>query len=232
MRPSFQVLFEDYHCLAAAKPAGLLTQGPPHVPNLVAAVKAYIKEKYDKPAGVYLGIPHRLDRPVSGVVLFARNTKAAQRLAAQFRDRLVTKVYWAVVSGGVRPAEGHWVDRLRKVADESRTELAPEGHPEAKRAELHYRVLGALAGGATWLELRPVTGRMHQLRVQCAGRGHPVLGDALYGSAEPFGPPAAAPRDRLIALHARALTFEHPARREPVRLEAPTPPAWSALGFL
>src|SRR5437588_10236373 len=94
------VLYEDNHCLAVAKPAPLLTQAPPGVPSLEALAKAYLKEKYGKAGNVYLGIPHRLDRPVSGVVLFARNTKAARRLAEQFQQHQVRKVYWAVVDGG------------------------------------------------------------------------------------------------------------------------------------
>src|SRR5436190_11015139 len=94
------ILFEDNHCIAVAKPAGLLTQGvPPGVPTLEAEVKAYLKEKYHKPGNVYLGIPHRLDRPVSGVVLFARQTASARRLAEQFEKREVTKIYWGAVEG-------------------------------------------------------------------------------------------------------------------------------------
>src|SRR5437588_11612518 len=101
------VLYEDNHCLAAAKPAGLLTQGvPPGIPTLEAMVKDYLRERYHKPGRVYLGIPHRLDRPVSGVVVFARNTKAARRLAEQFAQRQVTKVYWAIVEGLVQPCTG------------------------------------------------------------------------------------------------------------------------------
>src|SRR5580765_3950484 len=104
-----EVLYEDNHCLALAKPAGLLTQGvPPGIPTLEAQAKAYLKEKYAKVGKVYLGIPHRLDRPVSGGALFARSTKAAQRLAEQFRERQVTKVYWGLVQGSVEPAEGEW----------------------------------------------------------------------------------------------------------------------------
>src|SRR6202163_3032393 len=110
-----QILFEDNHCIAAAEAACLLTQGvPPGIPTLEAMVKAYLKEKYHKPGNVYLGIPHRLDRPVSGVVLFARNTKAARRLAEQFQQRQVEKIYWAAVSGKVEPDVGRWEDWLRK----------------------------------------------------------------------------------------------------------------------
>src|SRR5437867_2063162 len=106
MSDGLVVLYEDNHCLAVAKPAPLLTQGPPDVPSLEALVKAYLKEKCHKPGNVYLGIPHRLDRPVSGVVLFARQTVSAQRLAEQFQNRQVAKLYWAIVEGLVEPAEG------------------------------------------------------------------------------------------------------------------------------
>jgi 23S rRNA pseudouridine1911/1915/1917 synthase len=219
------ILLEDNHCLAVAKPAGLLTQGPPGVPSLEAMVKAYIREKYHKPGNVYLGVPHRLDRPVSGVMLFARNSKAAGRLAEQFEKRQVEKTYWALVQSIVEPPEGTWQDWLRKVPEEARAEIAPEGTPEARPARLHYR---RLQTGADWslLEIELETGRMHQIRVQAASRGHPVLGDALYGSTRPFGPPTELSRDRLIALHARSLTFLHPLRYEPITLTAPLPETW------
>src|SRR3954447_22886112 len=127
---SLTILFEDNHCLAVAKPAPLLTQGvPPGIPTLESMVKAYLKERYHKAGNVYLGIPHRLDRPVSGVVVFARNTKAARRLAEQFHNREVTKVYWAAVEGDLQPAEGTWEDWLLKVRDEARTERVPSGTP-------------------------------------------------------------------------------------------------------
>src|SRR5579872_844839 len=134
MAEPLSVLFEDNHCLAVAKPAPLLTQGvPPGIPTLEAMVKAYLKEKYHKAGNVYLGIPHRLDRPVSGVVLFARNTKAARRLAEQFQQRQVRKVYWALVESGadgsLPPQEGAWEDWLLKVKEESRTEVVSAETP-------------------------------------------------------------------------------------------------------
>src|SRR5215471_18935009 len=175
------VLYEDHHLLIVNKPAPLLTQAPPGVPSLEAAAKAYVKARYAKPAGVYLGIPHRLDRPVSGVVCFARNTKAAQRVHAQFAEHRVRKVYWALVEGTVSPESGVWDDWIRKIAEESRVERAKEGEEGAKLATLEYRVL-KLLDGITHVELAPLTGRMHQLRVQAAWRGHPVLGDVQYGS--------------------------------------------------
>jgi len=223
---NMHILFEDYHLIAANKPAPLLTQAPPSVPSLEALVKAYIKEKYQKPAGVYLGVPHRLDRPVSGVVLFARNTKAAHRLALQFQNHEVRKVYWAIAEGEVQPEQGTWTDWLRKLPDEARTRRSAPGEPYAKKAITDYQVLKR-HDGQTFLELTPHTGRMHQLRAQAAWRGFPILGDVIYGAVRSFGPPAELPRDRVIALHARSLTFMHPIRKEPITLEAPRPPHWN-----
>lgn len=224
------ILFEDNHCVAVAKPAGLLTQGvPPGIPTLESQVKAYLKERYHKPGNVYLGIPHRLDRPVSGVVVFARNTKAARRLAEQFQQRQVTKLYWAAVEGDVQPEEGVWENWLRKLAEEARSERAEPGEAGAKHSLLRYRRLRPCAGG-TLLELHPETGRMHQIRLQAALRGWPVRGDQLYGARLPFGPPVELPRDRIIALHARSLTFLHPIRYEPLTVVAPPPEAWRELG--
>lgn len=229
MHPALDVLFEDYHLIAVNKPAPLLTQAPPGVPSLEALVKAYIKAKYDKPAGVYLGIPHRLDRPVSGVVVFARNTKAAQRVHAQFQDRRVEKVYWAAVEGTVIPESGMWEDWVRKVKEEAITVQGRPDEPGSKLAVLEYRVVRPLVG-ATLVELAPKTGRMHQLRVQAAWRGHPVFGDVTYGSTRSFGPPWENPRDKVIALHARRLTVEHPTTRQPLTLTAPLPTYWADAG--
>jgi 23S rRNA pseudouridine1911/1915/1917 synthase len=192
--------------------------------------KAYLKEQYGKKGNVYLGIPHRLDRPVSGVVLFARNTKAAQRLAEQFHARQVEKRYWALVEGNALPDEGHWEDHLLKIKEEARTECVTADTPGARRAALSFRRLKQSEDFAL-LEIRPETGRMHQIRVQAASRGYPILGDQLYGSTRAFGPPAELPRDRVIALHARSLTFLHPIRYEPVTVTAPLPDYWGDVGI-
>jgi 23S rRNA pseudouridine1911/1915/1917 synthase len=225
------ILFEDNHCLAALKPAALLTQGvPPGIPTLEALVKEYLKAKFRKAGNVYLGIPHRLDRPVSGVVLFARNSKAASRLAEQFEKRQVTKIYWGAVEGDLEP-EGNWTDWLRKIKEESRSERVAEGTEGARRAALAFRRLQGCSGG--WLvEFKPETGRMHQIRLQAALRGHPIHGDELYGARLTFGPPAPLPRDRIIALHARSLTFLHPIRYEPITVTAPLPRIWGELGIV
>jgi 23S rRNA pseudouridine1911/1915/1917 synthase len=252
MPDQLHILFEDNHCIAVAKPAGLLTQAPAGIPNLEAMVKAYLKEKHQKPGNVYLGVPHRLDRPVSGVVLFARNSKSAQRLAEQFRPEpdapardasrslagasgsrgnrpRVVKLYWGAVAGSVEPVEGVWEDWLRKIPDEARAEKTDPGMPDAKQALMRYRVLQAIDGG-TLVEFQPQTGRMHQIRVQAAVRGRPLFGDELYGSSHTFGPRAELARDRIIALHGRSLTFLHPLRYEPMTLTAPLPAIWTDLG--
>jgi 23S rRNA pseudouridine1911/1915/1917 synthase len=236
MEQPLAILYEDNHCLAVAKPAPLLTQGVPAVtpagpvPTLEARVKAYLKERYHKPGNVYLGIPHRLDRPVSGVVVFARNTKAAQRVHAQFQAHAVRKTYWAAVEGDVSPDAGTWEDWVRKIPEEARVVKAEPGEQYAKQATLDYRVVRRLPGGGTLLELSPRTGRMHQLRVQAAWRGHPVLGDVMYGSSRPFGPAWETPRDKVIALHARRLALRHPFRDEELTLTAPPPDYWQAIG--
>lgn len=226
---ALEVLYEDNHCLAVAKPAALLTQGvPPGIPTLESLARAYLKERYHKAGNVYLGIPHRLDRPVSGVVLFARSSKAASRLAEQFRERQVRKLYWAILEGVVEPAAGSWEDWLLKIKDESRAEKVAPDTAGARQVLLSYRRLAFVVGG-TLLEIEPRTGRMHQIRVQAASRGWPVRGDMLYGANQPFGPPAELPRDRIIALHARSLTFLHPIRYEPLTVTAPLPAYWREL---
>lgn len=197
------ILFEDHHLIAVNKPAPLLTQAPAGIPSLESQVKDYIKTTYQKPAGVYLGIPHRLDRPVSGVVLFARNTKAAARIAEQFQQHRVVKIYRAIVEGQVTEDTGEWRDHLRKIESESRVEIVEAGVERAREAITHFRVLQRFSD-LTLLELSPQTGRMHQLRVQSAAHGHPIVGDLLYGSSLTFGPAIELPRDRLVALHAFA----------------------------
>lgn len=231
MANDLQILFEDNHALAVNKPAPLLTQGvPAGIPTLESMVKDYLRAKYQKKGNVYLGIPHRLDRPVSGVVVFARNTKAARRLAEQFQERQVTKVYWGGVEGEVATSEGAWDDWVRKIQEEARSEPATPDAPGARQALLSYRRL-ALCDGGSLLEFVPQTGRMHQIRLQASMHGHPIRGDALYGAKWGFGPAVELPRDRIIALHARRLTFLHPIRYEPVTVTAPLSEAWRNLSL-
>jgi 23S rRNA pseudouridine1911/1915/1917 synthase len=216
--PPLEILYEDNHCLAVAKPGGIPSahyEG--REDTLDRAVKQYLKEKYGKPGKVYLGVVHRLDKPVSGVLLFARTSKAAARLAQQFREGSIEKVYWAVIEGEGVAAAGNLEDWLHKDQAAGRVEVVEPQTPGARQALLHFQKRGQ-HGGLTWLELRPQTGRTHQLRVQLAHHGHPVYGDARYGSVHTF--------HHVIALHARALTFLHPTQKEPITLTAALPPTW------
>ena len=226
--PGFEILHEEGPCLAVNKPPGLLTQAPPGIDSLETRIKDFLRQRENKTGNVYLGVPHRLDRPASGAIVFARHARAARRLAEQFEGRLVQKVYWAGVEGTVEPAAGTWTDLVRKIPDQPRAEILPDGHPEGRLAVLHYRGLASGPGGI-WLEIELETGRMHQIRVQAASRGHPLLGDAMYGSAVPFGPQHEDPRLRAIALHARSLTFRDPMTREPITVTASPPEPWKGL---
>jgi len=226
----FEVLFAQGACLVVNKPPGVLTQAPPGIDSLEVRIKAYLRQRAKAGEEVYLGIPHRLDRPASGALVFGLDRRTTRRLARQFEGRRVSKTYWACVAGKVEPAQGTWTDRLRKIPNVPRAEVVAQEHPEGRQAVLHYRTVGSLPGG-TWLEIELETGRMHQIRIQAASRGHPVVGDAEYGSAIPFGPPQADPRLRPIALHARTLAFYHPEAGQHVSIVAPLPEVWAALGI-
>lgn len=229
MADDVEILLEDGPCLAVQKPAGILTQGPPAADDtLVRRVKHLLKTRDKKTGNVYLGIPHRLDRAVSGVVLFAKNSKAAHRLAEQFRDRLVKKIYWAIVQSPPEPAAGSMIDWLDKVPELPVARVVPGFTPTAREGILEYRILQTLASG-TLVEIELTTGRFHQIRVQFAHRGWPILGDSLYGSTVPFAVSDKSTGEREeppIALHARQLTFLHPVRYEPVTVTAPLPSYW------
>jgi RluA family pseudouridine synthase len=207
------------------KPGGLLTQAPLGIDSLEFRIKRLLKERDHKPGGVYLGVPHRIDRPVSGVIVFAKNVRAARRISEQFEGRLVEKTYWALAAGDVQHDAGTWTDYLQKIDGEPRSIVVDERNPAGRIAILHYRVLERLPG-RTRLEITLETGRTHQIRVQCAHHGHSLLGDSLYGSSEHFGPWSEDERERLIALHARSLKFRHPLTREYVECIAPLPEAW------
>jgi 23S rRNA pseudouridine1911/1915/1917 synthase len=217
------VLYEDNHLLAVVKPAGLPTMGvQADRPSLLAQARQYVKERYAKPGNVYLGVVSRLDAPVTGVVLLARTSKAAARLTAQFRTRAVEKVYWALVAGRVEPPQGECVDWLAEHPRHRRMQIVGATFPGAQHAVLAYRRVQTLPGGVALVEVRLETGRKHQIRVQLAERGWPVVGDRKYGSVLAF--PAG------IALHARWLRFTHPTRGEPITLEAPLPASWGRYG--
>jgi len=212
------------------KPAGLLTQAPRGIDSLEIWVKNFYREREGKlpEQNIYLGLAHRIDRPVTGAIVFARHVRAARKLCTQFAERTVGKTYWTFVAGHVSPDEGTWRDHLHKRHGMAQAEVVGEDHPAGKHAVLHYRVLWQSERGS-WLEIQLETGRTHQIRIQAASRGHAVLGDSQYGSELPFGKHHEDPRDRGIALHARQLVFSHPMTGEKVDVTAPLPESWDAL---
>ncbi|MDR1270093.1 MAG: RluA family pseudouridine synthase [Planctomycetaceae bacterium] len=211
-----QILYEDNHLLAVVKPSGLATMGLAEgEETLLTRTKDYIKRKYNKPGEVYLGVVSRLDVPVSGVVLFARTSKAAARLNEQFRTHSVEKIYVALVEGSVDPPEDEWTNWIREDERHRKVWLAQSGN--GKEAKLQYRTLRK-TGNNSLIEIRLETGRKHQIRVQFAGHGFPVLGDRKYGAKTIF--------PNGIALHALKLTVTHPTTHQRIQLTAPLPASW------
>ena len=215
-----EVLYEDNHLLAVNKPAGLPTMGAVGKPCVLAVAKEYIRQKYNKSGNVYLGTVSRLDAPVTGVLLFARTSKAAARVAKQFRERYVDKTYWAIVEGEANTAETACVDWLRKDERHRKMHICRENAPDAQEARLSYRALHTF-NDMSMLEIRLETGRKHQIRLQLASRGHAVIGDRKYGSSHKF--PAG------IALHARRLEVQHPTLKQEIELIAPLPKSWRTV---
>lgn len=221
MKRPFNVIYEDNHLLVVNKSAGVLVQGDKTGDKtLTDYCKDYIAKKYNKPGAVFLHPVHRLDRPVSGIVVFARTSKALERMTALFRKREIHKVYWAIVKK--RPKEetdklNHW---LVKDSESNVSKAYDKEVPESKKSELTYKRLGKL--NDHWLvELRPLTGRPHQLRVQLAAIGCPIRGDLKYGFPKPNP-------DGSIHLHAFHLVFVHPIKNEKLFLRAALPeePFW------
>ena len=213
---ALDVLHADNHVLAVAKPAGEPTVADASGdPCLLERARAWVREEYAKPGDVFLGVVHRLDRPVSGVVVFARTSKSAGRLTAAFRERAARKRYLAVTEGRPREPEGRLEQWLQKDRAANRVrEVSPHG-ADARSAVTRWRVLAPTAGGAVVL-LEPETGRPHQLRVALASLGAPIAGDLKYGARAPLP-------DRSIALHAERLVVPHPTRPEPVDVRARLP---------
>ena len=210
------VLYEDNHILVVNKPAGMLTQGDQTGDiDLLTYLKQYIKEKYSKPGAVFLGLVHRLDRPVSGLLVFARTSKAASRLGIQFRKRSVEKRYLAVLTR-IPKQEGTLVHYLHK--SHKRVRAVKKTHPAGLRAELHFRLMGEMSRRAL-VEVQLKTGRPHQIRVQFSQIGCPILGDFKYGAKDVFD-------GRNLALHSYYLRFEHPVRKKMMTWSALPPPTW------
>jgi 23S rRNA pseudouridine1911/1915/1917 synthase len=219
------ILHEDSHLLAVNKPAGVLSQRNQHGETaLEDTVRLYLTGAAD---AAYLGAVHRLDRPVSGVVLWAKTPKAARRIAEQFAEREVKKEYWAVVAGSPSSPTGVWDDWLcHDDTGVGRAAQVCKPHaPRARQAVTRFRtgIARRLPRGASWLRLWPETGRTHQLRVQAASRGLPILGDQAYGAPESWA--------EGIGLHAAFLRVRHPVSAQLLELRAPLPSWWRERGI-
>jgi 23S rRNA pseudouridine1911/1915/1917 synthase len=220
---NLQVIYEDNHLIVINKRPGDIVQGDKtgDVP-LSEVVKAYLKDKYDKPGAVFLGVVHRLDRPTSGMVIFARTSKALARMNALFKSKEVAKTYWAVVQQEPPRDSGtlvHWMERNTKL---NKSIAFEKESGNRKKAILNYKLLKSLDRYHV-LEIELETGRHHQIRAQLSALGCPIKGDLKYGFSR-------SNPDGSIHLHARKLEFLHPVRKTPVSLTAPPPddPLWQA----
>lgn len=215
-KDAIAVLFEDNHLLIVNKPAGVLVQPDKKGDKaLEELLKEYIKHKYNKPGEVFLGVCHRIDRPVSGVVVFARTSKALTRMNELFKGRDVHKTYWAVVQNKPTNPEGTLVNWMKKDEQKNISRAYDKEVPGSSRCELHYRLAG-VSDNYYLLEVNPVTGRHHQIRVQLSKMGCPIKGDIKYGAKRTNA-------DGSIHLHARKIEFIHPVKNEPLSITAPAP---------
>jgi 23S rRNA pseudouridine1911/1915/1917 synthase len=218
-KPSLAVLHEDNHLIVVNKPAGLPTQGVAEgLPSVVTLAKEYLKKKFAKPGNVFLGVVSRLDLPVSGVLVLARTSKAAARLAEQLREGQTEKTYWALIERTPYPLAGELSHWLLKDDRERRMKVVPPRTRGSQHARLSYSTIRKELDFAL-VEVRLDTGRKHQIRLQLATAFSPVLGDWKYGSRRTFA-------EGAIALHALRLGIEHPTTHERLMFEAPLPSYW------
>ena len=210
------ILYEDNHLLVVNKRCGDLVQPDPSGESaLEDQIKEFLRQRDAKPGDVFLGVVHRIDRPVSGAVLFAKTSKALVRLNEMIREGRIRKIYWALTEQTPDPVEGRLVHYLLRDGRTNRSRVYDSPRPETKRAELCYRTVGA-STRYTLVEVELLTGRHHQIRAQLAKIGCPIRGDLKYGAKRSL--PGGG-----IALHSRTVAFEHPVRREPVEITAPVP---------
>jgi len=209
-----RILYEDNHLLVVNKLAGEIVQGDQtgDLP-LLEMVRLYIKEKYQKPGNVLCGLVHRIDRPVSGAVIFAKTSKALTRMNQQVKERKLRKIYWAVVENEPRDVEKKLIHYLRKNQKLNKSFVSTSPKEGYLQSELNYKVVGK-SERFFLLEVELITGRHHQIRAQLSFEGFPIRGDLKYGAPR-------ANRDGSISLHAAGLFFEHPTSKEMIRIEAP-----------
>lgn len=222
-KSNLQVLYEDNHIIIVNKRAGDIVQGDKTGDTpLSDVVKDYLKDKYNKPGNVYLGVVHRLDRPTTGIVMFAKTSKALPRLNKLFSDKKANKTYWAIVKQTPEIPKDTLINWLKKNPKNNKSTAYHKEIEDSKKAILHYKTLKIL-DNYTLLEIELETGRHHQIRVQLSSIGSPIKGDLKYGFDR-------SNKDASISLHARRLQFTHPVSNEPIDVIAPLPddPIWNA----
>lgn len=217
------ILFEDNHLIIVNKRSGEIVQGDKTGDEpMNEKVKRYIKQKYNKPGDVFIGTPHRIDRPTSGIVIFAKTSKALMRLNKMFQDKEIQKTYWAIVKNVPKNKEGKLVHYLKKNEAKNKSFAQETMFQGAKVAELTYKVIFDF-DNYFLLEISPKTGRHHQIRVQLSEMGSPIKGDLKYGFNR-------SNKDASISLHARKISFLHPVRKEQMEVVAKVPsddPLWT-----
>ena len=215
-KDNLEVLFEDNHLLIVNKKSGDIVQGDKTGDKpLSDVVKEYIKEKYNKPGEVFLGVVHRLDRPTSGIIIFARTSKALERLNKMLRERTISKTYWAVVKNTPLKEKDSLIHFLKKNPKNNKSTVFTKETDASKKAILHYLVIKKL-DNYSLLEIDLETGRHHQIRAQLAYIGSPIKGDLKYGASR-------SNKDGSIHLHARKISFTHPVSKENILFLAPIP---------
>lgn len=217
-------MFHARKVIVVDKPGGLLTQAPAGIDSLELRIKRWRRQQGTLDSNNYLGVPHRLDRAVSGLMLFATSKPVTKNLCQQFEQRSVEKTYWALVTGCVKPSKGDWVDWMRKRPDGAKSEIVDLGAEGGQLAKLSYQVK-LQSDSVSLLEIKLETGRTHQIRLQAACREHPILGDDLYGSTIAYGPQTSDLRLRWIALMSKQLAFTHPETEERLEFDA-EPSEW------
>ena len=217
------ILYEESFFAVINKPSGLFTQAPDSVPS----VETVLREQWSTPGGPqpFVGLPHRLDRGTSGVLIVAKNQRALQRLGEQFHSRKVNKIYLAAVRGVPTEKSGQWIDFVRKIPDRPVAEISRAGEEGSKEAILNYRLI-ASESNISILEIELLTGRMHQIRIQLSSRGLTVLGDWCYGSNDLWGEVDERGERISLALHASTIDFRNPQNAKPICVKAPLPKLW------
>jgi 23S rRNA pseudouridine1911/1915/1917 synthase len=210
------ILFEDNHLIIINKKAGILTQGDKTGDkSLIDLTKYYIKKKYNKPGNVFIGLPHRIDRPTSGIVILSKTSKSLSRISKLFKEKKIEKKYWAVVKNEIKNREGKLIHYLKKNQKKNKSFVLNEKKNNHLKAELEYRLIKKMENYFLY-EIKLITGRHHQIRAQLSYIGSPIKGDIKYGFKR-------TNKDGSINLHSREINFVHPIKKNKIHIIAPTP---------